>query len=85
MTTREDSDALPPQSPPVYRRMGSREDTSGDVFSRLGAGMQDPPPGGSIREFNGKVNKLMHTAIVQNLSTHGQIYWLIPIMHKGSE
>ncbi|XP_055713660.1 kinesin-like protein KIF21A isoform X3 [Phlebotomus papatasi] len=51
---KEDSDALPPQSPPVYRRMGSREDTSGDVFSRLGAGMQDPPPGGSIREFNGK-------------------------------
>ncbi|XP_059619317.1 kinesin-like protein KIF21B isoform X1 [Phlebotomus argentipes] len=50
----EDSDALPPQSPPVYRRMGSREDASSDVFSRLGAGNQDPPTGGSIREFNGK-------------------------------
>jgi hypothetical protein len=44
-----------PNSPPVYRRATSREDTAGDVFSRLGAGLQDPAPGGNIREFNGKV------------------------------
>ncbi|XP_055684227.1 kinesin-like protein KIF21A isoform X1 [Lutzomyia longipalpis] len=50
----EENDAVASQSPPVYRRMSSREETSGDVFSRLGAGMQDPPPGGRIREFDGK-------------------------------
>lgn len=43
-----------PPSPPVYRRGISRED--GDVFSRLGAGISDPTPGGSIKEFNGKVS-----------------------------
>lgn len=36
--------------------MTSREDaTAADVFSRLGAGPQDPVPGGSIREYSGKV------------------------------
>lgn len=37
--------------------MTSREDnaTAADVFSRLGAGIQDPVPGGSIREYSGKV------------------------------
>lgn len=43
-----------PPSPPLFRRMTSRED-NGDVFSRLGAGIQDPSPGGTIRESNGKV------------------------------
>ncbi|XP_050086472.1 kinesin-like protein KIF21B isoform X2 [Anopheles aquasalis] len=42
-----------PTSPPVYRRGISRED-NGDVFSRLGAGTQDPLPGGNIKELNGK-------------------------------
>lgn len=40
--------------------MTSREETNGvatDVFSRLGAGVQDPTPGGCIREWNGKVKK----------------------------
>lgn len=46
-----------PSSPPVYRRGISRED--GDVFSRLGAGMSDPTPGGSIKEFNGRVKLLL--------------------------
>lgn len=44
---------MPPSSPPVYRRGISRED--GDVFSRLGAGISDPTPGGSIKDFNGRV------------------------------
>lgn len=35
--------------------MTSRED-NGDVFSRLGAGIQDPSPGGIIRESNSKVS-----------------------------
>lgn len=43
-----------PASPIVYRRNISRED--GDVFSRLGAGTLDPTPGGSIRDFNGRVS-----------------------------
>lgn len=43
-----------PPSPPVYRRGLSRED--GDVFSRLGAGVSDPTPGGSIKDFNGRVS-----------------------------
>lgn len=43
-----------PPSPPVYRRGISRED--GDVFSRLGAGISDPTPGGSIKDFNGRVS-----------------------------
>uniref|UniRef100_A0A182W7T1 Kinesin motor domain-containing protein n=1 Tax=Anopheles minimus TaxID=112268 RepID=A0A182W7T1_9DIPT len=42
-----------PTSPPVYRRGISRED-NGDVFSRLGAGTQDPQPGGNIKELNGR-------------------------------
>ncbi|XP_035916365.1 kinesin-like protein KIF21B isoform X3 [Anopheles stephensi] len=42
-----------PTSPPVYRRGVSRED-NGDVFSRLGAGTQDPQPGGNIKELNGR-------------------------------
>lgn len=45
---------MPPSSPPVYRRGISRED--GDVFSRLGAGVSDPTPGGSIKDFNGRVS-----------------------------
>uniref|UniRef100_A0A182MZD8 Kinesin motor domain-containing protein n=1 Tax=Anopheles dirus TaxID=7168 RepID=A0A182MZD8_9DIPT len=43
-----------PTSPPVYRRGLSREDNGGDVFSRLGAGTQDPQPGGNIKELNGR-------------------------------
>ncbi|XP_055550945.1 kinesin-like protein KIF21A isoform X7 [Wyeomyia smithii] len=49
----EDTNDIP-TSPPVYRRGTSREDT-GDVFSRLGAGIQDPSPGGNIKEYNGKL------------------------------
>jgi hypothetical protein len=41
----------------VYRRNISRED--GDVFSRLGAGTLDPTPGGSIRDFNGRVSNFI--------------------------
>uniref|UniRef100_A0A8W7MIA6 Kinesin motor domain-containing protein n=1 Tax=Anopheles arabiensis TaxID=7173 RepID=A0A8W7MIA6_ANOAR len=48
----EDSTDVP-TSPPVYRRGISRED-NGDVFSRLGAGTQDPQPGGNIKELNGR-------------------------------
>ncbi|XP_053673774.1 kinesin-like protein KIF21B [Anopheles nili] len=48
----EDSGDVP-TSPPVYRRGVSRED-NGDVFSRLGAGTQDPQPGGNIKELNGR-------------------------------
>lgn len=44
------------QSPPVYRRAFSREDSNVDVFSRLGAGTVDPVPGGTIREIVGKVS-----------------------------
>lgn len=44
------------QSPQIYRRATSREDsTAADVFSRLGAGTVDPVPGGTIREYSGKV------------------------------
>ncbi|XP_055632289.1 kinesin-like protein KIF21B isoform X3 [Toxorhynchites rutilus septentrionalis] len=43
-----------PTSPPVFRRGTSRED-NGDVFSRLGAGTQDPSPGGNIKEYIGKL------------------------------
>ncbi|XP_058451537.1 kinesin-like protein KIF21B isoform X5 [Malaya genurostris] len=49
----EDANDIP-TSPPVYRRGTSREDT-GDVFSRLGAGTQDPSPGGNIKEYMGKL------------------------------
>lgn len=52
-TTRVREETEMPPSPPVYRRGISRED--GDVFSRLGAGTSDPTPGGSIRDFNGRV------------------------------
>lgn len=48
-----------PPSPPVYRRGLSRED--GDVFSRLGAGVSDPTPGGSIKDFNGRVSVKLPT------------------------
>lgn len=35
--------------------MMSREDAAAaDVFARLGAGTQDPVPGGAIREWNGR-------------------------------
>ena len=50
-----DDDQQTPQSPQVFRRMQSREDTATDVFSRLGAGIQEPPGGGQIREYSGKV------------------------------
>lgn len=44
------------QSPQIYRRATSREDSmAADVFSRLGAGTVDPVPGGAIREYAGKV------------------------------
>lgn len=50
----EENEFIPtPASPIVYRRNISRED--GDVFSRLGAGQLDPTPGGSIKDFSGKV------------------------------
>ncbi|XP_070495238.1 kinesin-like protein KIF21A isoform X4 [Chironomus tepperi] len=51
----EDADipSTMPASPIVYRRNISREE--GDVFSRLGAGTLDPTPGGSIRDFNGRM------------------------------
>ncbi|XP_058815616.1 kinesin-like protein KIF21A isoform X3 [Topomyia yanbarensis] len=49
----EDANDIP-TSPPAYRRGTSREDT-GDVFSRLGAGTQDPSPGGNIKEYMGKL------------------------------
>lgn len=41
------------RTPQTLRRLLSREDT--DVFSRLGAGPQDPTPGGIIRATNEKV------------------------------
>ncbi|CAH1707311.1 unnamed protein product [Chironomus riparius] len=64
----EDADipATMPASPIVYRRNISRED--GDVFSRLGAGTLDPTPGGSIRDFNGRMkvgSPLICTHIVE--------------------
>lgn len=50
-------DAEQPSSPQVYRRQISREDApAADVFARLGAGVQDPVPGGLIREYSGKVS-----------------------------
>lgn len=49
----EDTEIL--QSPPVYRRAFSREDSNIDVFSRLGAGITDPLPGGNVREITSKV------------------------------
>ncbi|XP_021701207.1 kinesin-like protein KIF21A isoform X4 [Aedes aegypti] len=60
-----------PTSPPVYRRGTSREDTGGDVFSRLGAGTQDPSPGGNIKEYMGKLkagSPLICTHIVEGHS-----------------
>lgn len=36
--------------------MTSREDAAADVFSRLGAGIQDPSPGGNIQKYTGKVS-----------------------------
>ncbi|XP_052564724.1 kinesin-like protein KIF21A isoform X6 [Culex pipiens pallens] len=64
----EDNDI--PTSPPVYRRGTSREDT-GDVFSRLGAGTQDPSPGGNIKEYIGKLkagSPLICTHVVEGHS-----------------
>ncbi|CRL00444.1 CLUMA_CG013706, isoform A [Clunio marinus] len=58
-----------PSSPPVYRRGISREE--GDVFSRLGAGISDPTPGGSIKDFNGRMkvgSPLLCTHIVDGHS-----------------
>ncbi|XP_062546330.1 kinesin-like protein KIF21A isoform X2 [Armigeres subalbatus] len=60
-----------PTSPPVYRRGTSREDAGGDVFSRLGAGTQDPSPGGNIKEYMGKLkagSPLICTHIVEGHS-----------------
>lgn len=52
--------------------MISREDATGaDVFARLGAGTQDPVPGGAIREWNGRPklsNPLNCTHIVEGHS-----------------
>ncbi|XP_065081255.1 kinesin-like protein KIF21B isoform X2 [Ochlerotatus camptorhynchus] len=65
----EDANEIP-TSPPVYRRGTSREDT-GDVFSRLGAGTQDPSPGGHIKEYAGKLkagSPLICTHIVEGHS-----------------
>lgn len=53
---RDDTEVM--QSPPVYRRAFSREDSNVDVFSRLGAGQADPVPGGTIRDIVGKVSYL---------------------------
>lgn len=55
-----EEDYLVTQSPPTYRRMSSREDGGSDVFSRLGAGTQDPFPGGSIQKYMGKVIEYIH-------------------------
>ena len=41
------------RTPQPLRRLLSREDS--DVFARLGAGPQDPTPGGVIRVTNEKV------------------------------
>lgn len=55
-TNRDDAEQQSPSSPQVYRRQISREDApAADVFARLGAGTQDPVPGGVIREYSGKV------------------------------
>lgn len=52
------------QSSQIYRRMTSREDANAtDVFSRLGAGQSDPIPGGTIREYSGKVNENIQKSI----------------------
>ncbi|XP_031616973.1 kinesin-like protein KIF21A isoform X2 [Contarinia nasturtii] len=67
----KDDDQQTPPSPLIYRRMTSREDTATDVFSRLGAGTQDPVPGGSIREYSGKIkpsNPLNCTHVVEGHS-----------------
>lgn len=45
--------------------MTSREDTAIDVFARLGAGTVEPAPGGSIREYSGKVRiKMFHNTML---------------------
>lgn len=57
---RDDADQQSPSSPQVYRRQISREDApAADVFARLGAGVQDPIPGGLIREYSGKVRNTL--------------------------
>lgn len=52
--------------------MMSREDAAAaDVFARLGAGTQDPVPGGAIREWNGRPkgsNPLNCTHVVEGHS-----------------
>lgn len=52
--------------------MTSREDSqAADVFARLGAGTQDPIPGGVIREYNRrpKINHPLHcTHIIEGHS-----------------
>lgn len=57
--------------------MTSREDTAADVFSRLGAGPQDPVPGGSIREYSGKVKtkceKTLHFLILNHFGIFSQV------------
>lgn len=49
-----DDDMGSPKTPLTFRRMISREENV-DVFSRLGAGTQDPTPGGKIRMCTEKV------------------------------
>lgn len=51
-----DEDYSGTRSPQTYRRMTSREENV-DVFSRLGAGITDPAPGGAIRPCNERVMK----------------------------
>ncbi|XP_055600576.1 kinesin-like protein KIF21B isoform X2 [Uranotaenia lowii] len=67
----EDSYGDTPTSPPVFRRGTSRDDTTGDVFSRLGAGTQDPSPGGHIKEYTGRLkagSPLICTHVVEGHS-----------------
>lgn len=57
---RDDAEQQSPSSPQVYRRQIS-DAPAADVFARLGAGVQDPVPGGLIREYNGKVSRRNYT------------------------
>lgn len=54
MFNSDDDSTSNPRTPLAYRRMASREENV-DVFARLGAGTQDPTPGGRIRSCTDKV------------------------------
>lgn len=73
-------DAEQPSSPLVYRRQISREDApAADVFARLGAGVQDPVPGGLIREYSGKVsspNRIFNISLVQLKTSKFSFFFL---------